>query len=73
MLTEESRARLKQKEAINLEQKKMYNKASPVYAAAMVIWGKIQNSKAMKFCKARSKYCNDMAEILELTDDDDDF
>ena len=72
MLTQEARAKLKQKEAIKLEQEKKYPKASFLYAVAMVIWDRVQNSKSMKFCKARSKYCNDMAEILDITDDDDD-
>jgi len=73
MLTEEYRARSKQKEALKNEREKKYNKAGSLYCIAKVIWSRLSDSKSKQnFCESRRKQCEAMA-IIYNNDDDDEY
>lgn len=58
MLTCESRARSKEKEAVMFERKHRYSKAIVSYRTANVIWQTVNNSRIKQiFCKSRIKQC----------------
>lgn len=74
MLTQESRARSKQSEALKNERNKKYNAASSLYSTAKVIWQRVRNSKSKQdFCDSRHKQCQAMLVISEVDNDDQEI
>lgn len=76
MLTQVSRAKRKQVEAIILEQDGKFKQAGSYYSIAKVIWASIKGiatKKQQQFCESRSQLCANRSLVIHERDDDDEL